>query len=1040
MKITHKNLDRVLIFMGIFWLFTGYFFVSSEFRAMAAGNTYYVAETGCSDSGPGTAGEPWCAIAKAASTLQAGDTVLVQDGTYIVSQINPTYSGISGSPITFKANGDNVILDGSGTHAFWLRNRNYVTLDGFEFINSEACVMVYPSSSTMTGITLKNFYSNAGCRIGIYTSDFEYGLEDYLVENIHFISAGGIGMNGANGGILRNCLLDCTATAGSGGCNTGINNGNNILIENNQFLFVNEHTINIGHSDPAKGCTNVVVRNNLFYRIHDVKIDAGNDNVDVLHNTFVLEKDAGWSSINNPEVYPSTDITVKDNLFVQTGWTHIPLSRLSESDHNYWVSGWPDSSSAVIYGNLLLADWQAASGNIHDLNSHQDLGLDRYNIFVDPDNYDFTPQANSWLCQDGNEGSDGETIGALSCAGGGAAAVCSDGEITETCDCGGTDYDTGYCCAGVYQDSDCSVDDISIIHSPEYVAHSTETASINLTVTTNYLSTCKYDTNSGTDYASMPNTMTGSDTSHTATLSGLESGTTYNYYVRCSTSFGTTENDHEIVYRVLPEYDDQYPRLGLVLHGCIIEDAATVEQAARYDLLVLHKYHTEYEGRYCNPDRLEEIRALSPRTKMFVHQPQSYAYHPLETWPGDGSYPAAGHILYDWLDGVVHYGDPEDRWTLTDTAGDTIWELSNTSWDVAVMDITPYCPVADGTVDYNYNSNNVDYTKETLIDPGIWDGVFWDSLYNNINWMNSSIEPDIDIDHDGVADTNDFSTAQWTAGINDFYSKARNYMGEDIWFIGNGNHDQYQYGNGEMIEGWWSNRTWRERIDAFDNWNSNGQEPDFNMVVGPYNSEEMPATHNYRVPRWAFTFSLLTGSYYEMFDDEVGYTEFYWLDEYAVDLTSGEAVIPTEANDWLGKNYLGEAEDDAYELDVNPTSYPQGVWRRDFANGIVLANPNSPSVTIDLGGEYRKILGTQDPINDGSTVSQITLTGSNGIILLKPACEEDWQCTDWSDCEDSQQTRTCTDLNVCGTEIDKPEETRYCDSISPEDIDDLIAD
>ncbi len=25
---------------------------------------YYVAETGCSDEGPGTAGEPWCTIAK----------------------------------------------------------------------------------------------------------------------------------------------------------------------------------------------------------------------------------------------------------------------------------------------------------------------------------------------------------------------------------------------------------------------------------------------------------------------------------------------------------------------------------------------------------------------------------------------------------------------------------------------------------------------------------------------------------------------------------------------------------------------------------------------------------------------------------------------------------------------------------------------------------------------------------------------------------------------------------------------------------------
>ena len=387
--------------------------------APSSGTIYYVDDTGCSDSYPGTESQPWCTLAKAASTLQAGDTVLVQDGTYVVSQINPTNSGTLGNQITFKANGDNVIIDGSNTHAFWLRNRNYITLDGFEFINSDACVLVYPSSSTMKGITLRNFYSDGGCRIGIYTSNFDYGLEDYLVENIHFKSAGGVGMNGANGGILRNCILDCTATGGSGGCNTGVNNGNNILIENNQFLFVNEHTINIGHSDPAKGCDNVVVRNNIFYRIHDVKIDAGNTNVDVLHNTFVLEKEAGWSSINNPEVYPSEDITIKDNLFVQTGWVGVPLSRLTESDYNFWTASWPPGSTGSgIYGNPLLEDWQAENGYVHDMNSYQDLNLDVYDIFVDPDNLDFTPRSESWLCQTGNEGSDGETIGALSCEGG----------------------------------------------------------------------------------------------------------------------------------------------------------------------------------------------------------------------------------------------------------------------------------------------------------------------------------------------------------------------------------------------------------------------------------------------------------------------------------------------------------------------------------------------------------------------------------------------------------------------------------------------
>ncbi len=41
-------------------------------------------------------------------------------------------------------------------------------------------------------------------------------------------------------------------------------------------------------------------------------------------------------------------------------------------------------------------------------------------------------------------------------------------------------------------------------------------------------------------------------------------------------------------------------------------------------------------------------------------------------------------------------------------------------------------------------------------------------------------------------------------------------------------------------------------------------------------------------------------------------------------------------------------------------------------------------------------------------------------------CEEDWTCTDWSECSHGQQTRECTDQGLCGTENYKPGETRDC--------------
>ena len=60
-----------------------------------------------------------------------------------------------------------------------------------------------------------------------------------------------------------------------------------------------------------------------------------------------------------------------------------------------------------------------------------------------------------------------------------------------------------------------------------------------------------------------------------------------------------------------------------------------------------------------------------------------------------------------------------------------------------------------------------------------------------------------------------------------------------------------------------------------------------------------------------------------------------------------------------------------------------GVFRRDFQNGISLCNTTTSSLTVALGGTFHKIKGTQAPtINDGGTVTSVTLRAKDGIILL----------------------------------------------------------
>jgi len=57
----------------------------------------------------------------------------------------------------------------------------------------------------------------------------------------------------------------------------------------------------------------------------------------------------------------------------------------------------------------------------------------------------------------------------------------------------------------------------------------------------------------------------------------------------------------------------------------------------------------------------------------------------------------------------------------------------------------------------------------------------------------------------------------------------------------------------------------------------------------------------------------------------------------------------------------------------------------------------------------------------GNTALDFTLSQTQG-------CVENWQCTEWSACSGGQQTRACTDLNHCGTAINKPAESQSCSS------------
>ncbi|HJS90326.1 MAG TPA: hypothetical protein VJ738_10215 [Steroidobacteraceae bacterium] len=117
---------------------------------------------------------------------------------------------------------------------------------------------------------------------------------------------------------------------------------------------------------------------------------------------------------------------------------------------------------------------------------------------------------------------------------------------------------------------------------------------------------------------------------------------------------------------------------------------------------------------------------------------------------------------------------------------------------------------------------------------------------------------------------------------------------------------------------------------------------------------------DYQSFRYGFASCLMNDAYYSFTNSSAGYYGVVWFDEYAAKLGAATSTPPTSA-------------------------WQNGVWRRDFVNGIALVNPKGNGAqTVKLGGSFVKVKGSQDPsVNNGATVTSVTLKDRDGIILLR---------------------------------------------------------
>lgn len=99
---------------------------------------------------------------------------------------------------------------------------------------------------------------------------------------------------------------------------------------------------------------------------------------------------------------------------------------------------------------------------------------------------------------------------------------------------------------------------------------------------------------------------------------------------------------------------------------------------------------------------------------------------------------------------------------------------------------------------------------------------------------------------------------------------------------------------------------------------------------------------------------------------------------------------------------------------------------------IVSYDSGSQTLVIEVQGfsEYEVV--------EGYTTSTLGLLGSSGgggggggAPVPKASCTENWKCSEWSECLNGMQTRTCNDNSQCNTTLNKPSTLQNC--IEPEE-------
>lgn len=357
---------------------------------------------------------------------------------------------------------------------------------------------------------------------------------------------------------------------------------------------------------------------------------------------------------------------------------------------------------------------------------------------------------------------------------------------------------------------------------------------------------------------------------------------------------------------------------------------------ARFDVLILHMMAGKN-----SVSAIQKIRQLNPDIIILAYiASEEFPITMYKQWDSQNT-----GLFAKQLSGITN-----DMWLLDSQGNHVIFWENN--W---MLNVTDY-PSSSGK---RWNDYLSDFAVNEVLSDGLWDGVFYDNVWTGISWINSNI----DADRDGRADSASALDNAWNKGMEKLFDLTRQKSGKKIYLVGNGDRGFYGKINGIYFENFTTNGyiSWEEKMKLYKKSSSESQSPTI-AIIGNTSASVNPQK-DYQKMRFGLGSALLENGYYAYDAGSYSHAENWWYDEYGID--------------------LGDPISNAISLN-GYTDYKKDVWRREFSNGLALVNSTAETKTVDLGGEYEKISGSQDPsINNGSIVSKVSLKAVDGLLMLK---------------------------------------------------------